>query len=120
MEEELKRIECLIERCNQCKLNACITCDICWSEVQAIENLLARNKELEEEVDSLVKQYEYQGALMVNEYFSKKQVFKHFIPISVIQNKIDWYKAYEGTVMYKKYNYEEIIQVLQKLLEERR
>jgi DNA repair exonuclease SbcCD ATPase subunit len=40
------------------------------------------------------------------------------IPISVIQNKIDWYKAYEGTVMYKKYNYEEIIQTLQKLLEE--
>lgn len=44
MEEELKRIECLIERCKQCKLNACITCDICWSEVQAIENLIKEFK----------------------------------------------------------------------------
>lgn len=44
MEEEIKRIECLIERCKQCKLNACITCDICWSEVQAIENLMKEFK----------------------------------------------------------------------------
>ena len=45
MKEDIKRIECLIERCKQCKLNACITCDICWSEVQAIENLLKGYKE---------------------------------------------------------------------------
>ena len=42
MEQDIKKIECLIERCNQCKLNACITCDICWSEVQSIENLIRR------------------------------------------------------------------------------
>lgn len=48
MEKDIKRIENLIKRCNQCKLNECITCDICWSEVQAIENLLKRNKVLKE------------------------------------------------------------------------
>ena len=57
-----------------------------------IDTLRVRYKELEEENESLVRQYEYQGALMVNEYFSKEQVFKHFIPISVIQNKINTYK----------------------------
>lgn len=46
MEEELKRVECLIERCNQCKLNACISCDICWSEVQAIKELLEQYKHI--------------------------------------------------------------------------
>lgn len=48
--EGIKRIEHLIERCNECKLNACITCDICWSEVQAIENLLTRYKEMKENI----------------------------------------------------------------------
>lgn len=38
-EEDIKTIKNLIERCNECKLNACITCDICWSEVQAIEKM---------------------------------------------------------------------------------
>lgn len=38
-DEEKERIKHLIERCNECKLNACITCDICWSEVQAIEKM---------------------------------------------------------------------------------
>ena len=33
---------------------------------QAIENLINRNKELKKENESLVKQYEYQGALIVN------------------------------------------------------
>lgn len=31
-EEEKNRIKHLIERCNECKLNACITCDICIKE----------------------------------------------------------------------------------------
>lgn len=58
MEEDIKRINCLIERCKQCKLNECITCDICWSEVQAIENLINRNKELEEKNTKLQEKNE--------------------------------------------------------------
>ena len=76
MEEDIKRIECLIERCKQCKLNACITCDICWSEVQAIENIVKRYKELEEENKQLQA---FGDFYMKNDY----------IPISVIQNKKD-------------------------------
>ena len=53
IDKDIKRIECLIEKCKQCKLNACITCDICWSEVQAIENLLSRLKTVERMNDVL-------------------------------------------------------------------
>ena len=68
------------------------------SQDKTIDKLVEEQEEREkythslvEENESLVRQYEYQGALMVNEYFSKEQVFKHFIPISVIQNKLDYY-----------------------------
>lgn len=58
-------------------------------DLQAIENLIKSYRELEKENENLVKQYEYQGALMVNEYFSKDQVFKLFIPKSKIKEKIE-------------------------------
>ena len=118
MEEELKRIECLIERCNQCKLNACITCDICWSEVQAIENLLARNKELEEEVDSLVKQYEHQGAIMVNEYMLLSQIKELFVPKIKIRQQINQIKMNAEYDCIYKYDDREVIDILQELMEE--
>lgn len=62
MEEELKRIECLIERCNQCKLNACITCDICWSEVKAIETVLNLVKKQQEEIEHQIEKRNNQKA----------------------------------------------------------
>ena len=50
-EEEKERIKHLIERCNECKLNTCITCDITWSEVQAIEKQQA-------EIETLKRDFE--------------------------------------------------------------
>ena len=69
-DEDIKRIECLIEKCKQCKLNACITCDICWSEVQAIENLLNRLKTAERMNDVLVQKigiYDYDEKCFYNQ-----------------------------------------------------
>lgn len=80
MEEEFKRIECLIERCNQCKLNACITCDICWSEVQAIENLIKAYRELEEENARI-------GMLNLVQEDMIKELENNYIPKSKIQEK---------------------------------
>lgn len=94
-----------------------------------------RNKELEEENKKLKDNYKNQiehttilaKALNLEEdapidemYAEINKLKTNSIPTSVIQEKIDWYKAYEGTVMYNKYNYEEIIEVLQKILEEGR
>jgi len=43
-----KSIIKLIEKCDNCKLNECINCEISWAEVQEIKKLLDRVKELEE------------------------------------------------------------------------
>lgn len=85
----------------------------------SLDKLLKRYKELEEENESLVRQYEHQGAIMVNEYFSKEQVFKHFIPISVIQNKIDELKHRKSKDEFEFACKLKGILYLQELLEER-
>ena len=87
---------------------------------QRNKKLEEENKELQTVVDSI--RYLNNGlradkeALtnLVNEL--QKQI-RNSIPTSVIQEKIDWYKVYEGTVLCEKYNYREIISVLQKILE---
>ena len=99
----------------------------CENECLAIEKLINGYRELEEENESLVRQYEYQGALMVNEYFSKEQVFEWFIPKSRIRAKIEEYKQEMKEIRAKKegliWNYrlhklDYAIEVLQELLEE--
>lgn len=56
---------------------------------QAIENLMNRNKTLEKENQSLIKQYEYQGALITNEYLSKNEIKEWFIPKSILQELLE-------------------------------
>lgn len=98
MEEEIKRIEHLIERCNQCKLNACITCDICWSEVQALENLLTRYKEIEadnkrlkdKETEKFLKILDDTSkATLVQETIKLRTQVKDSIPKSKVKEKIE-------------------------------
>lgn len=97
MEEELKRIECLIERCKQCKLNACITCDICWSEVQAIETILNLVKKQQEEIEQLKASH-----IITHNKVSDEEKAKLF---DVIDNSIDTYleqtKPYWEQIMIK-------------------
>ena len=98
MEEDIKILEETINHWN--------------NGVNTLENLLKRHKELEEEISSREKSH----MDLYNDFKHYKQY--ESIPISVIQNKINWHKNYEGTVLYKKYNYELIIQVLHELMEE--
>ena len=95
MEEDIKILE---EQLNiykrhleNCEKEDCLTS--VYYELKkyatAIENLIKGYRELEEENESLVRQYEYQGALMVNEYFSKEEVFELFIPKSKIKEQLD-------------------------------
>ena len=73
-DEEKERIKHLIERCNECKLNACITCDITWSEVQAIDKLYTlfntmeaefnRLEELEDNTDMLKMELEKKNKII--------------------------------------------------------
>ena len=44
---------------------------------------------------------------------------EYYISKDKIKEKIQQYKCYEGLEMYEKYNYKEIVLVLQQLLEEK-
>lgn len=50
MEEDLER---LIKRCDECKLNECINCEISYSDIQTIKHLIKAYKELKEENEKL-------------------------------------------------------------------
>ena len=126
MEEDIKILERTIDLAKKTGMDITLA--------TAIENLLKRYKELEEnKVLKTIKGFEEENIEVSKfgewvgkdyidykfEYENYQRILANSIPISVIQNKINWHKNYEGTVLYKKYNYELIIQVLQELLDER-
>lgn len=94
--KEKNRIKHLIERCNECKLNACITCDICWSEVQAIEKLYTlfntmeaefnRLEDLEDNTDMLKMELEKKNKII------NKMAERLTAPYYGKENVIDYYK----------------------------
>ena len=43
MEDKIKIIQDLVDRCEKCQLNECINCEISWIEVQVIKVLLKKN-----------------------------------------------------------------------------
>ena len=78
MEEDIKKIEQIIKRCDQCKFHECINCEICWNEVQAIKRVVNGYRELEE-----------------NQLWSEatiKGLRESFIHKSVIREKMEEYK----------------------------
>ena len=91
LENDIKILEQFLvgnKYCEGCE-EKCVDCYIEYEEVQAVANLLTRYKQLEEENESLVRQYEYQGALIVNEYMQIKNIKKLFIPKSKVKEKIE-------------------------------
>lgn len=49
IKEDIKWIEKIIKKCDDCGLHECIVCEICWTEVQAIKHVLKDYKKLQEE-----------------------------------------------------------------------
>ena len=47
--EDIKVLEELINKCKECNFLFCEQCEINWKQVQAIGNLIKRNKELEKQ-----------------------------------------------------------------------
>ena len=44
MEDKIKIIQDLVDRCEKCKLDECINCEISWIEVQVIKELLKKKR----------------------------------------------------------------------------
>ena len=92
MEEDIKKLEKLIQDCKECKFATCEQCEISYTEVKAIQNLIARNKELE-------KNYINPSKARISYYDTKKGtqvVIEGFVPKSKIKelkekvhNKLD-------------------------------
>lgn len=70
----------------------------CLATSQALKTVLNELERLQKENESLVKQYEWQGAILVNEYMPLKDIKQLFIPKQVVRNKIE-----EVNKEYKKY-----------------
>lgn len=62
-DNDIKRIQRLIERCNKCKLKQCENCEISWNDVKAIEEILKYIEDLE-------KTNEYQAELINDTYIN--------------------------------------------------
>jgi hypothetical protein len=78
MEEDIKKIEQLIARCDNCNLKECTECGIVWNDVQSIENLIKGYKEKEERNIYLVNERKKLEELLYvsNENYIEKSVIK--------------------------------------------
>lgn len=65
MEEEIKELQKLINRCEECWLKECINCEINWTQVQAIKKIVSAYKEDQRVIDDMA---EY----MLNEKYVSK------------------------------------------------
>lgn len=81
-------------------------------EIQALENLIKGYKQLKIENEA----YE-EGKIFTDEQI--KVIKENTIPKSKVKEKIEELESYKGLVMFKKYNYEVIINHLQELMEDK-
>ena len=68
MEKCDKTIIKLIEKCDNCKLNECINCEISYTEVQEIKKLVDRVTELEQDIEKQKTYYEFAKDLIEKYY----------------------------------------------------
>ena len=103
MEEDIKILETQIQACKECKFATCEQCEISYTEVKAIENLIARNKELEEENKGLKIELEIKKYCKVDELSGDliyyKNLAKEYQGSSISKSKIkEKIKRYEWAI----------------------
>lgn len=75
-----ERIARLIKKCDECKMNECIGCEICWGDVQEIAELIEEKERYK---------YLYQKALS-NTIMSDRELFKYKDTTREIRRKIEF------------------------------
>lgn len=136
MEEDLKR---LIKKCDECKLNECINCEISYSDIQTIKHLIKAYKDLKEIEENhrqengelRIKLDDKETELQIlkddikaDEIMYKDELLENYIPISLVQEKIEELEGMltheltrnDGFSEYREY----ALDILQELLEKRR
>ena len=133
MEEDIKLLKDKINFCKnntECRdeLNQCFGCAFEVEEIQAIENLIARNEELEEWYELFNKTSPEKMKIIVDSFHEimAQKFDKEFIPKSKIKEKIDKYNAREKKELkglkgqdryFVKQMYQYMKQALQELLD---
>lgn len=88
MKKDIKMLETQIQACKECKFATCEQCEISYTEVKAIENLISRNKKLEQENKILKNK---QTKIIADSFHEKmaKKFDDDFIKKSKIKAKIE-------------------------------
>lgn len=105
--DDIKSLEKIVERCEDCKFAACENCEINWAEVQSIKKIIKENKELKE------------GQIETLDKILQPQLLKKYVSKDKIEKRIEWFKdAIKHDVVGISDVYEYIIEELKALLEE--
>ena len=116
IEEDIKKLNSLIEGCKECKFATCEQCEINWTEVQAIEHILAEREEDKKRIKELEAKLEFKeyGDLdnlkfeeYMNEFIAKQKVKDEF-------NKLNTrIKEFKDPEIKKYFSIEQIIDLLE-------
>ena len=74
IEDDIKKVNNLIERCKECKFAACEQCEISYTEVKAIAHILAEREELKSEIQHKCEQIFLTDREIDKRYISKQKV----------------------------------------------
>ena len=98
--EDIQKVEKLIKKCDECKLNECINCEVSWTEVTSIkkiideykrvlginEVLLKENEELKfKERSRIIGKY---GEIEIHDLINKT-LSKDYIPVQKVKDKME-------------------------------
>lgn len=123
IEQDIEKVEKLIKKCDECKLNECINCEISWTEIDSVRRLIDRYKEQNDIIKTAniaIKdlQEKLENSIPVSLVEEKIEELDNQIKevINNIENSVDEEKAY-----WKKEKHDLNMQryVLQELLEKR-
>ena len=102
-EEDIKKLNRLIEGCKECKFAACEQCEINWTEVQAIEHILAEREEDKKRIEELeVLKDDLKDKRIV--YVDTPEFAENYIPKQKVKEELE--KAKKENEPYEIHNKE--------------
>lgn len=84
IEEDIKKAEELIKKCDKCKLTECINCEISWTEIASIRRIIDNYRNVLKENEELKNQEE--TARKVNELLVER--YSTSISVQKVKDKI--------------------------------
>lgn len=114
IEKDIRKINNLIERCKECKFATCEQCEINWTEVKAIEHILAEREEDIKKIEKLEKE----NKEILNSKIGIDLSYEDYIPKQKVLDKIQERK-FELQQEYKEFENDEILKRYKELLEDK-